>query len=149
MTTSNVLFDLRRLEPSRKLVKGIACTLGWGNSIVTTVSTLSDFQHWLWGIRDYRGILAGLGLALFLFLGQLYTLRRTAWGYGCFLAPDAMITAYKWCEWLFYPIAYKLTSGLPAIALAWGAGLILGIVSARWPEYLAFGRTPQEHPHGY
>lgn len=147
--TTDVLFDLRRLDPSRKLVKGIACTIGWGNSIVTTVSTMSDFQHWLWGQRDLRGIFAGLGLAFFLFVGQMYTLRRSGWGYVSFLAPDAIITAYKWCDWLFYQIAYKLSTGITARLIAWALGLAIGIVSARWPEYLAFGSTSKEENNGY
>ncbi len=142
------LFDFNRLDDSRPLIKKAACVLGWGNSAITTIATTLGIQHWLYGLRDPRGALAGIALAAILFAGQIYTLRKSRSGYAVFLTPDALMTAWQWCNWILIPLAVKLAGspdfGSRRWVIAVGSAAIIGgvggIVSARLPEKLAFGR---------
>lgn len=138
-----VLIDRRSIEIALPYAKAGLSTLCWINSILTTMLTTADIQTFVterpstplaWGI--------GFGLAAVLTLAQIFASGRNRAGYAVALFPDALMTSYQWCQWLLLPLFIKLLPGAWSIAVfvAALAGGLIGIVSARLPERLTFGK---------
>lgn len=136
-----VLIDPRLLDQTLPGAKAIAAALGWINSIATTVLSAADLQHFVTDKQsNWIAIVAGFAVAAFLTFGQIYTSGRNRKAYAVFLFPDALMTSLQWGKWLLLPLFLKL---IPiwwlAVVVAAIIGGVIGIVSARTPERLAFG----------
>ncbi|HEY1015713.1 MAG TPA: hypothetical protein VGE07_23595 [Herpetosiphonaceae bacterium] len=129
--------QLERWLPAAKLAASVG---GWANSLVTTILTCMQIQEFAYGYTSWLGFIFGVVLAVGLIVGQIFTLKRSRVWYAIFLFPDALMTSVQWCQWILFPVAFKLMPWLPAAATASVAGGVLGIISARMPEKLTFGK---------
>ncbi len=135
------LLDPRLIDRTLPAAKATAATLGWINSVATTVLTARDIQTFITDRpATMIALLAGFGFAALLTFGQIYTSGRYRKTYAVFLFPDALMTSIQWSKWLLLPLFLKL---IPiwwvAVITAAIIGGIIGIISARTPERLTFG----------
>lgn len=138
-----VLIDKKNLDDTLPHAKALAAALGWLNSIVTTMFTAAQIQTF---ITDHPASwiawAAGFVAAALITFGQIYTSGRNRVGYAVLLFPDALMTSVQWCQWVLLPLMLKLLPHAWALAVIIAAiiGGIIGIVSARLPERLTFGK---------
>lgn len=137
-----VLIDPRVIENSLPIAKAVAAGLGWFNSVVTTMFTAADLQIFITSRPPtWVAWAGGFLFAAALTFGQIYSSGRNRTVYAIFLFPDALMTALQWGKWLFLPLFLKLIpTWWIGVALASIIGGIIGIVSARTPERLTFGK---------
>jgi hypothetical protein len=137
-----VLIPRHNIDDTLPWAKGAASLLCWVNSGVTTILTTADIQ--VFTTRQpstWAAWVGGFAVALVLTGGQVYTAKRTRVGYSLLLFPDALMTSYQWCSWWLLPFFLRLLGSWPLAALAAAiVGGIIGIVSARLPERLTFGK---------
>lgn len=137
-----VLIDPRTLDDTLPAAKAIAAGMGWLNSVITTMFTTADLQTFITDKpATWIAWAGGFIFAAVLTFGQIYTSGRNRKAYAVFLFPDALMTSVQWGKWLLLPLFLKL---IPlwwlAVMMAAVTGGIIGIVSARTPERLTFGK---------
>lgn len=140
-TRSQTLLDRKTLEEARPLGAAILSVFALANSMVTTVACAIDIRdiarpdlHVLWAL------VIGLVVACGLTAAQVLTSDVTTIGYLIALAPDAIMTAVQWREWLLTPLFNAVMPGMSGVATSWLVALIVGLVSAYIPERMIFGR---------
>ncbi len=141
-TSERPLIHRHNIDDTLPWAKGAASLLGWINSAATTTLTAADIQ--VFTTRQpatWAAWVLGFGVAVVLTLGQIYTAKRTRAGYAICLFPDALMTSYQWCSWALLPFFLRLLGvWWLAVVVAALIGGVIGIVSARLPERLTFGK---------
>jgi hypothetical protein len=149
------LIPRKTLDDTTPMAKAALAILCWANSIGTSALTgaqiqLAVLRHNHPGMPTgwpAAGVIIGAAFQLILTFAQVYTAERSPTGYKVALAPDALMTAFQWGQWLLYPVLIALLSLIlpPIVALGIAvAGAIvgswvIGVWSAKLPERLVFG----------
>lgn len=136
------LIPRRNIDDTLPWAKGAASLLCWANSAVTTMLTAADIQ--VFTTRQpatWAAWVVGFMVAGVLTLGQIYTAKRTRAGYAVVLFPDALMTSYQWATIALLPFFLRLLGAWwLAVLVAALVGGVIGIISARLPERLTFGK---------
>jgi len=143
-TKERVLIARKNIDDTLPHAKAIASAIGWINSLITTVFTTMQVESYITQAPStWIAVLAGFGLAALLTFGQIYTSGRNRTAYAIMLFPDALMTSLQWCNWFLLPLWLRLlpTNWTLAVTIAAIIGGIIGIISARLPEHLTFGKV--------
>lgn len=147
------VLNWQSVHATMPLAKMIASGIGWFNSAATNVISAVNMTAAIYAYKNpTQPIMAtstfllavAIGLFLFAFLtsGQIYALGAQHHGaYLAFLAPDVAMTAWQWHGIILYPLlVVQFGARIETTVAAWVLGIGVGVLSAKLPEWLTFGK---------
>lgn len=130
-----------------------ASAVGWINSAATTIISTVQMTEIIYLQKNTSavsapmsmfvlGMLIGLFFFLFLTGGQIYALAaKNQTAYAAFLIPDVAMTGFQWRQSILLPLATAtLGVSIEILIGTWAIGIGIGILSAKLPEWLTFGK---------